>query len=77
MLRVSYAEKATEARHRLERQYNACANRKKQCRPKSVILSIMHRPILNTHILNTHILNTHIIMPRLHLLIIFRLSIAA
>ena len=72
MLRVSYAEKATEARHRLERQYNACANRKKQCRPKSVILSIMHRPILNTHILNTHI-----IMPRLHLLIIFRLSIVA
>ena len=28
-----YMEKATEARHRLERQYNACANRKKQCRP--------------------------------------------
>ena len=24
---------ATEARHRFERQYNACANRKKQCRP--------------------------------------------
>ena len=24
-------EKATEARHRLERQYNACANRKKHC----------------------------------------------
>ena len=32
---------------------------------RSVILSIMHRPILNTHIL----------MPRLHLLIFFRLSI--
>ena len=28
-----YTEKATEARHRLERQYHACANRKKQCRP--------------------------------------------
>ena len=28
-----YTEKATEARHRLERQYNACANHKKQCRP--------------------------------------------
>ena len=28
-----YTEKATEATHRLERQYNACANRKKQCRP--------------------------------------------
>ena len=28
-----YTEKATEARHGLERQYNACANRKKQCRP--------------------------------------------
>ena len=27
-----YTEKATEARRRLERQYNACANRKKQCR---------------------------------------------
>ena len=31
--RQCYTEKATEARHRLERQYNACANRKKQCRP--------------------------------------------
>ena len=30
---MCYTEKATEARHRLERQYNACANRKKQCRP--------------------------------------------
>ena len=28
-----YTEKATDARHCLERQYNACANRKKQCRP--------------------------------------------
>ena len=28
-----YTEKAREARHRLERQYNARANRKKQCRP--------------------------------------------
>ena len=28
-----YTEKATQARHRLERQYNACENRKKQCRP--------------------------------------------
>ena len=28
-----YTEKATEVRHRLERQHNACANRKKQCRP--------------------------------------------
>ena len=27
---VCYTEKAAEARHRLERQYNACANRKKQ-----------------------------------------------
>ena len=25
--------KATDARHRLKRHYNACANRKKQCRP--------------------------------------------
>ena len=32
-LTVCYTEKATEARHRLERQYNAGANRKKQCRP--------------------------------------------
>ena len=30
---LCYTEKATEARHRLERQHNACANRKKQCRP--------------------------------------------
>ena len=30
---LCYTEKATEARHHLERQYNACANRKKQCRP--------------------------------------------
>ena len=30
---MCYTEKATEARHRLERQYTACANRKKQCRP--------------------------------------------
>ena len=30
---VCSTEKATEARHRLERQYNACAKRKKQCRP--------------------------------------------
>ena len=33
LARLCYTEKATEARHRLERQYNACANRKKQCRP--------------------------------------------
>ena len=32
-----YTEKATEARHRLERQYNACTNRKKQCRPNETI----------------------------------------
>ena len=37
---------------------------------RRIILSISHRPILNTHILNTHN-----IMPRLHLLIFFRLSI--
>ena len=30
---MCYTEKATEARHRLERQYDACADRKKQCRP--------------------------------------------
>ena len=32
-LNLCYTEEATEATHRLERQYNACANRKKQCRP--------------------------------------------
>ena len=32
-LQKCYTEKATEARHRPERQYNACDNRKKQCRP--------------------------------------------
>ena len=30
---VCYTDKAKEARQRLERQYNARANRKKQCRP--------------------------------------------
>ena len=32
-LRWCYTEKATETRHRLELQYNACANCKKHCRP--------------------------------------------
>ena len=30
---MRYTEKATPARHRPERQYNACANRRKQCSP--------------------------------------------
>ena len=39
---VCYTKKATEARHRLERQYNACANLKKQCRPNET------KPYFNT-----------------------------
>ena len=33
MICMWHTEKATDARHRLERQHNACAIRKKQCRP--------------------------------------------
>ena len=37
-----YMEKAAEARHRLERQYNACANLKKQCRPNETNTPMQH-----------------------------------
>ena len=33
LLAGCYTEKATPARYRPERQYKACANRRKQCRP--------------------------------------------
>ena len=53
---VCYTEKATEARHRLERQCSACANRKKQCIPGSTLPgvsgSMVPRPTITEAILN-------------------------
>ena len=43
-----YTEKSTEARHRLKRQHNACANRKKQCRPRNEPFHSLVTPIPGT-----------------------------
>ena len=55
---VCYTEKATEARHCQERQYNECANRKKQCRPNETsscaVLAVVVRVVLVVRCTRVH-----------------------